>query len=149
MDVIGLGLGVANAGINIASGMQQGKVSKAQRRRQKAIAQRKYNEDITEMGHKAGEINRVASEAINSQNESANDRGIYDSSIRTEANRDITDERDRRLAAMERQKGYMTADLNDQNYMAGLQDRMAKAQQWQQIANGIQNGVGGVDWSKF
>ncbi len=143
-----LGLGAVNTGMSIYGGMEQAKLSKGQRRKQKAVANRKYGQDLKEMGFQEEELKRKANEAVQGSNEQANDRGIYDSSIRTDGNQKIMDERDRRLAALERQKGYMAADLEDNNYMFELQGQMANAQKWMQIAQGIQGGVQGVDWSK-
>lgn len=145
---IGIILGAASTGINIMGGNRQANAERRQREAQKRTGHRKYQEDLAEMAFKAQDVNRSADEAIDASDESANERGIYDSSIRTDATNKINDERNRRLAAMERQKGYMTADLKDNDYMYGLQNRMIEAQKWMQVAQGISGGLTSVDWSK-
>ena len=148
MDPATLGIifGAAQTGISAYTGAQGGKLSKSARRRQKAVWERKYKQDLTEMEFQAADINRNAANAVEDSDENAMERGVFDSSIRHNANDRINAERDRRLAAMERQKGYMAADLKDNDYMLNLQDKMGQLQQLQQIANGIGGGVGAVDW---
>lgn len=145
---IGLVLGVAQTGMNVIGGVKAGRNAKAQRRHQRRVGQRRFNEDMKEMEFKAADINRMADDSIKDSDENANERGVYDSSIRTDATSKINDERNRRLAALERQKGYMTADLNDNNYMLNLQNQMANAEKWMQAAQAIGGGLTSVDWSK-
>lgn len=150
MDPATLGIifGAASTGLNFMGGRKQAGISKSQRKHQEKVAHRKYGEDVRELDEQAVDVNYNANEAIKNSDEAANERGIYDSSIRTDATAKINRDRDRRLSAMERQKGYMSAALDDQDYMFGLQNRMADAQRWMQVAQGITGGLTSVDWSK-
>lgn len=137
---MGQGAGMLNAGIQVAGQIAQGRSQRKNNSRQRRMVKRNRAAQMREMDLEKQDINRGFNDAASGINADAAGAGDetsanFHSSQRQYNQGQVSQERNRRLDALERQRALMNDTWHDEDKIMKTQKKMARLQQYLDYTN--------------
>ncbi len=143
---LGLGLGVVNMGLGMSAQNAQKKATKKMGRLDREMALRNKTRALEEMAHKEVGMLHQDERDKRAINEGANEREILDSSIVQDDQNERQYQLDKRLEAMQRERGDIDYEYQMLQKRQKIGSKLADATEWmsmlQSAINGGAMGVG-------